>query len=538
MRTDFSLDYDVLTVAKAHKLFLMARLIAGPSDSARPDLNLSLVIDQSGSMAGSKIDYTQQAAQFLVQHLGVRDTLSIVLYNNTVNTLLAPQHIQNKDEVIQRLDQINVSSTTNLSGGWLQGCQHVAQNYSAQQLNRVILMTDGLANRGVTDYSQLVEMTRQKHKEGISTTTMGLGDDFNESLMMAMAEAGGGAFYFIESPEVTPGIFNEELRGLLNTVGQNLQITINPAPEVSAVQQLNAYPKRMQSNATTFLLGDIYADEIKTLVIEMSIPALKQLGERQIATLRFEYDEINDNGTHHHSDEMPVRVNIRPEEAQPLLPKPQVAHSVLLLQAATAREQAIEAADQGNYEQASRVLKAMADQIEESHVNDPTLDEERNALLAQAEEMTQGRPAYNPYQRKTMSTQAYYTRTDRHDATVMLRTRELLRKVREEQAHAPTAPPNRPAPTHLQWRDKSFPLVGDLIRMGRSIHNEIMIDGGGISRFHCQLKREGDTLLLEDVGSTNGTFLHGQLINTPTIIRAGDEVYLCEEKLVFTHEST
>ncbi|MCL4255496.1 MAG: VWA domain-containing protein, partial [Anaerolineae bacterium] len=90
MQADFILDYDVLKVNVAQKIYLMARVVSGEAihQQKRRPLNLSLVVDKSGSMAGDKIDYTRQAAQFLVQNLGVNDTLSIVLYNDTVETLL------------------------------------------------------------------------------------------------------------------------------------------------------------------------------------------------------------------------------------------------------------------------------------------------------------------------------------------------------------------------------------------------------------------------------------------------------------------
>jgi Ca-activated chloride channel family protein len=197
MRANFSLDYDVLSVQQPTKLYLLARFESGKPITKRRLLNIGLVIDRSGSMAGSRIDYTRQAAQFLVQHLGADDMLSVVLYNDKIETLLSPQTLRNKDQVIQRLEHIKVRGTTNLSGGWLEGCANVAKNKSDDYLNRVILMSDGHANRGVTDQAQLVQMARQKYdNEGISSTMMGLGNDFNEDLLMTMANAGGWRFLF------------------------------------------------------------------------------------------------------------------------------------------------------------------------------------------------------------------------------------------------------------------------------------------------------------------------------------------------------
>jgi len=541
MRADFQLDYDVITASQEHRLFLLARLIADEDSLAgiRPALNLSLVIDRSGSMAGDKINYTRQAAQFLVQHLGANDTLSILLYNDRIETLLPPQRLSNKDMVTQRLERITVSSTTNLSGGWLQGCQYVAENLQTGALNRVLLMTDGLANRGVTSRDQLVKIAAEKHGEGITTTTMGLGNDFNEDLLVAMAEAGGGAFYFIESPEVTPDIFREELRGLLSTVGQNLSITLKTTEAVKEVRQLNAYAEQVKGNATRFSLGDIVAHETKTLALELTIPALANLGEQQIGTLRFEYDEIQPDGSRHQVDEMPIRINVRPSDAPLPLPDIHVRKSVLLLQAAQTRQQAIRAADQGNLMEASASLKQMADQITDSL--DPrfpnesaTLREERDALLEQSEQISEG--GQDAYQRKSMVTQAYYTRTNRHGETMELRQRELQRELQQSDMDGETEHilyRDGTAPSYLRWNGQIFHLSKDLIRIGRARHNEIVLDNKGVSRFHCQLRREGNYLILEDVGSTNGTLLNGNMLRQPTSVQVGDALTVSDEQLLF-----
>jgi Ca-activated chloride channel homolog len=540
MRADFVIDYDVLTVQQPKKLYLVARLTGGPApqDHQRKPLNLSLVIDHSGSMAGDKLDYTRQAAQFLVQNLSTRDILSIVVYNNHVETLIAPAAVQHKDSINQKLDQLRASGTTNLSGGWLEGCNHVARNRHDDYLNRVILMTDGLANRGITETSQLVAMGAQKYAEGISTTTMGLGEDFNEDLLIAIANASGGAFYFIESPEVAPEIFREEMSGLLSVIGQNLVISLDLTDHVSKVTQLNAYPVTEQERQIAFRLGDVFGDEVKTLVLELAIPGIDRVGQEQIATLHFDYDEITPDGVEHRRLDLPVVINVAPEGQPAALPNPEVSHSVLLLKSARARQDAVEQADQGNYAAASQILRSAADAIAESGVDHPALADEQAELLKQAEDMDQGPENYNARSRKMMSTQAIYTMTDRHTATQALRIREIERMTQQEGPRYETdeqpTPVGGPVPTAVTWNNQTFALAGDLIRIGRAPQNEIIIAAKGVSRFHCQIKRENDKLILEDLNSTNGTHIGGYVLQTTYELSVGDEVYLCNEKLIFS----
>lgn len=545
MQANYILDYDTLSPNKTHRVYLMARFMSGPApeEHTRRPLNISLVIDRSGSMAGEKIDYTRQAAQFLVQNLSIHDTLSIVLYNDKVETLLMPEKVQRKDVISQRIATIKPSGTTNLSSGWLEGCTLVRKNYNSQQVNRVILMSDGLANRGVTDSAQLVTMAQQKQNEQITTTTMGLGSDFNEDLLMAMATAGGGAFYFIESPEVTPQIFKDELKGLLNVVGQNLTVGILPAKGVQVTAQLNAYPKHNDGEYSAFRMGDIFGDEVKALVLELDLPPYGEIGQKQIALLRFEYDELNRNETHHRVIEIPVMVHVGIQTDRPLLPNPEVKQSVMLLKAAQARKDAVKAADTGAFQSAAQMLRDVADQIGEE-VADSRLAEERDALRQQAQDIEKGAGSYDVYSRKTLSTQAFYTMTSRHQDTVMLRIREAEREGNKRATQSVPSTGSHPVPipvqkqpgatpTHVTWKTHTFALESDLIRIGRASHNEIVIAEKGVSRFHCHIKREGDNLILEDLGSTNGTTIEGKLLDQPHTLSVGDVVYVCDEKLVF-----
>lgn len=561
MKADFSLDYDVLTMERPHQVYMMARFVGGssPVSHKRRPLNLSLIIDRSGSMSGAKIDYTRQAAKFMVQNLSPSDSLSVVLYNDQVETLIEPALVVNKDAITQKIDKIRISGTTNLSGGWLQGCTHVEQNFSAQKLNRVILMSDGLANRGVTDPNKLISMASKRFAlEDISTTTMGLGTDFNEDLMMAMANAGGGAFYFIESPEAAPTIFNEELRGLLSVVGQNLTITLTLTDHVSKIKQLNAYPDFTDKNVNSYRLGDVYGDEEKTLILELDIPALQTLGETEIATLKFDYDELTTDGaSQHHTWEMPVTVNVKTAVSEAVSRDPTVMENVLLLKAANARREAIRNADHGKYKEATAVLQKVIADIDDAGIENEHIKEERSALESQAKQMEEGPDGYDNYSRKTMSTQAMYTLTSRHDETMVLRRREVLREFEkrgvpmDEDGNVILNPPepikpdlpdiadlpsprrNIVPPTHVTVDGRTIRLIADLMRIGRSSHNEIHLQKTGVSRFHAHLKRIGDGYVIEDLGSTNGTIFNNRPILGSMTLSAGDEIFICNEKLIF-----
>lgn len=550
MAEDFALDYDIFTMERSPHVYLMVRFVGNspPSVRNRRPLNISLVIDRSGSMAGAKIEYTRLAAQFLVQNLTNADYLSVVLYNDTVETLIDPTRVVNKDAINQKIAKIRISSTTNLSGGWLQGCAHVTTNYNGKRVNRVIVMSDGLANKGVTDPNKIIDMVaRRFDRDDISTTTMGLGEDFNEDLMMGMANAGGGAFYFIESPEVAPTIFNEELQGLLNVVGQNLTVRFNSSTDVKDIKQLNAYPDFRDKNVFAYRMGDVYAHEEKTLVLELTVPELESLGEKEVATLQFDYDELTtDGGSKHHTFSVPVIVN-----APATLPmqNSEIIENVLLLKAANARKKAVNEADKGRYDQASEILKQAIDDIDSAGIDNDKIQEERSALKSQADRMEKDPESYDNYSRKTLSTQAMYTLTSRHEETVVLRRREIMRDLEkrgiaiDEDGNIISSDDNRPptpitrenvvTPTHVSYDDITVPLAGDLIQIGRSSRNDIHITKKGISRFHAQIRRVGNDLIIEDLGSTNGTYLNGKLIAGLTKLSVNDEILISDQKLFF-----
>jgi Ca-activated chloride channel family protein len=508
MQADYVLEYNVLSMEKDHRLYLLARIKAQPGqqNADRRVLNLSVVIDRSGSMAGDKLDYVKKAAQFLVKHLAGKDMLSIVTYDQSVKVNVAPGPVVHKDRINSSVHKIQAGGTTNLSGGWLQGCQLVDEHTQKGQTNRVLLLSDGLANQGVTDTDRLEGMARQKREQGITTTTMGVGMDFNEDLLKRMAAAGGGAFYFIDNPDQAPAIFNEELQDLMNVVGQNLIVTLTPTERVDEINQLNAYPTEKNGKVLQFQMGDLYADEIKTLVLELSIPALKELGEIEVARLKFDYDELeSEHSTTHRTLELPIIINaVSDMSTAAQSPNLEVLKTALLLRAARAREDAIKQADQGEFKSASDILKNMASEIEEAEIEDEDLQTQHDMLHEEAVDMELGSQRYDSYTRKAHTTKTVFSdRYDRYsDQTQALHMR-LKKSRRAIERH-------EDVPTVLRWKKEEVELDGvELLRIGRAGDNDVVLEEKAISKYHCQISREDGRLYLEDLQSKNGTFANG-----------------------------
>ena len=221
----------------------------------------------------NKIGLAKEALREGIERLAATDRFSVVVYDNQVD-VVSPGRMADaeaKRDALRRLQAIEPRGSTNLGEGWLRGAEQVASALDPEAVNRVLLLTDGLANQGITDPAELERHAAGLRARGVSTSTFGLGDDFDERLLGAMADAGGGAFRFIGKPEEIPALIGSEVGELLEVTARDVELRI-AGPDGLRVACLSPYPLEQGSREAVLHVGDLVADQAVRFVLALGFP--------------------------------------------------------------------------------------------------------------------------------------------------------------------------------------------------------------------------------------------------------------------------
>ncbi|MDP2886619.1 MAG: VWA domain-containing protein [Ignavibacteria bacterium] len=238
----------------------------------RRPMNLAVVLDRSGSMADEgKLEYAKKAVRSLIDQLQEGDYFSLVIYDDVVQVVCESKRVRDKRDLRNLLDEVYPRGATNLGGGLVAGLEQVERHRDREFLNRVILLSDGLANRGITSPQELRRIAQRYRSKSISVTTMGVGLDYNENLMMGLSQSGGGNYYFIESPNSLASIFRKELRSLSTVIAQSASIELTLAEGVH-VRDVIGCEEQQSGKRITVPVANLYSGEPRQLTVELGIP--------------------------------------------------------------------------------------------------------------------------------------------------------------------------------------------------------------------------------------------------------------------------
>lgn len=348
----------------------------------RPVLNLALVIDRSGSMSGEKITYARQAASFAVQQLLPHDRVSVTVFDDRVDVIQPSVQASGKAAILEAIRRVEPGGSTALHEGWRQGGIQVSEHMRPEHLNRVILLSDGQANVGETNPDMIATDVHKLAGLGVSTTTMGVGDDYNEDLMTAMANSGDGNYYYIQSPGQLTDFFTTELQGLMATVGTKVSLGVTPGADVLVEDVLNDFEK---TSTKRYKLPTLIVGNAVEVVVRLKVPA--QAGESELVKFRLSWDVPG--GKRQVLECALTLPAVSEAQLSEFPPNEDVQRVTALLMAARARDEAVRLMDRGDYAAARSSLTA-AGQVLSCMAPSALMSQEMDALSSLGEVLESG----------------------------------------------------------------------------------------------------------------------------------------------------
>lgn len=330
-------------------------------ETRRAPMNLCIVLDRSGSMEGAKIEKARQAAAMAVDKLGDDDIFSLVTYDSETDLLIAPERVGNRDhreDLKSRIHRIQPGGSTALHAGVVLGAKQVRRFMEKERVNRVILLSDGLANVGPSSTSELARLGRELRGGGIAVSTVGLGDDYNEDLMTALAEASNANYYYVKDAEKLPSIFAQELGAARSLLARSVVIRIE-APDGVHLKEIIGRPDiECRDRVAEIKMPELFGSEKRRFLVRC-VAESKSAGEIEAAAVELNYATTSGNAAP--AQRLAAKVSFTDDEKKSdSSVKPDVVREYSVVQNRLAKEMAVKLADEGKSKDAVALLREQA----------------------------------------------------------------------------------------------------------------------------------------------------------------------------------
>ena len=384
MKVTSSFDFDVVALQTEDTLTALVAFDApiNESDAARQGECLIPVLDRSGSMSGEPLNSCKQALHTLVDRMKPQDVFGLVTFDSQASIHVPTRLIRDHDIAVVHnlIESLNVGGNTDLSAGYLLGLDQARRNVQRTGAS-VILLSDGHANSGIQNLSKIGEIASSASAESITSTTIGIGQGYDETLLAQIATRGNGAHRFAFTSDDAIAILSEEGGDLLNksVINAFLRIVPNDPAIVDGIGTLQDVGRWLEHNGNgdpvvVIPIGDIYAGERRELLVQFKLPGIGNLGQHTIGD--FVFDFVSLPALEQSQVTWPITVNVgTSDEASVRVADPTVTTAVLITESAKAQREAIENLRKGLTDAASANIQDRIDRFGELLVNLPDTEE-------------------------------------------------------------------------------------------------------------------------------------------------------------------
>ena len=396
MHVKAHLDLDLVALEAADQLTLMLDLTAPISDKAknRAPQAIQVVLDRSGSMSGEPLESAKGSLLKLVDRLAPQDFFGLVAFDDAALVVVPMRQVQDHHipSLRQAIRQLNTGGSTDISAGYLMGLRELTR-VTTVGASTLLLISDGHANSGEQDPKILESIATKHATQRVTTSTIGLGNGYDEIILEALATGGGGAHRFASTIDEAVGAIAAEVSDLLDKSAVNAVLRVKPVqgltqpPQIQVIQRL---PFWKDGEDYVVQLGDLYAGENRRFIIGLEVPGIAALGLAKVADIVVEY--LNLAEMIEISVSMPVQVNVVPVDiAAGRIPDPIVRAERLIVEAQSEKVIATDEIRSGKSAIASKRLRGTAERLRREASNIPVTDsrsaESLEIIKTEAEEM-------------------------------------------------------------------------------------------------------------------------------------------------------
>jgi Ca-activated chloride channel family protein len=367
---------------------------AAAASAQRPPLDVALVVDTSGSMSGSKIDNARLAAASFLDGLADGDVVSLYSFSDQVTELAPPTTVSAPARAVlmQRVQGLFAAGGTNLHDGLLAGRLATDAAPASHPVRRIVMISDGRATVGDTDPGSIANVAAQATEHGTQVTAIGVGLDYDEGMLNAMAVRSAGRLYHLEEPQQMATILHNELELLGDTVAANVYIELTPAEGVT-VEGTDAVRIDRRGPVVRVPLGSLYGAQHREVLLRARIPTTGA-GARTLGEARLVWQEPGATSPREGAP-VAMRYELTSDPAAPAQSvQERVQAMVVSYEAAQSQVRATRMLNEGHAERAEQELRQAEVRIQEAqrtyHFSDDVV---QGSLARQSAGLSSGRAA-------------------------------------------------------------------------------------------------------------------------------------------------